>query len=98
MHITTLSEIIFVLKLNLLSFKKGKTVSFIKSIREYFKSKIVEKISVKYWCNSKNSYIGTDELYTKQAEGLKEFFIPRISLEDTILDIGCSDGRFSFLV
>ena len=58
----------------------------------------VQKIANSYWEASKNSYIGAEELYIKQEEVLLRLFAPKISKNDRILDIGCSNGRFTFLI
>lgn len=57
-----------------------------------------QKIANDYWQSSDNSYLAPDELYINQEKALLELFVPRISKDDIILDVGCSNGRFAFLV
>ncbi len=57
-----------------------------------------QKIASSYWEASENSYIGAEELYIKQEEALIRLFVPKLSEHDQVLDIGCSNGRFTFLI
>lgn len=57
-----------------------------------------QRIAHSYWKSCKNSYIGSEDLYIKQEKAIIKLFIPKISENDQILDIGCSNGRFTFLI
>lgn len=75
---------------------------FISKYKKIIHSKLnvsqYQKIANSYWETCENSYVGAEGLYLNQEETIKEYFIPKLSITDDVLDIGCSDGRFSFLV
>ncbi len=79
-----------------------KGLDKINSLSDLFRNKKREveyqKIANSYWKSCENSYIGSEELYIKQEKALIKLFIPKISEVDQVLDIGCSNGRFTFLV
>lgn len=89
------------MKIDLLKLMQ-KNLSRISGVKGFFENQKKEtkyqKTASSYWKSSRNSYIGSEEIYTKQDSALTRLFIPKISKYDQLLDIGCSDGRFAFLI
>lgn len=56
-----------------------------------------QKIASNFWESCDNSYVSSEDLYNNQEKALMELFIPKLTNNDEVLDIGCSNGRFTFL-
>ena len=50
-----------------------------------------------YWEKSNNTYLGTKNYYDLQEKSFKNF-LTKIGFINTAVDIGCGDGRFTFLL
>lgn len=56
-----------------------------------------QQIASSFWEACENSYVSSEDLYKNQEKALMELFIPKLTNNDEVLDIGCSNGRFTFL-
>ena len=51
-----------------------------------------------YWAKCSNTFITNPEYYDKCEAVLTEDIIPRLGAPDRVLDLGCGNGRFTFLL
>ena len=57
-----------------------------------------QKVAEAFWKNCPHSELATSELYENQEREIRLAFFPRVKPTDCILDLGCADGRFTFVM